>query len=264
MRSVNKWPFLLALIALAGCAPQSEKQVRDATQIPFTLQRTLPHDANAFTQGLVIHEGELYESTGEDSSWIGIVDIATGVAQRKVVLDNKYFGEGIVILNNKVYQLTWQDKVGFIYKLPGFEKLGEFTYEGEGWGLTTDGTHLIMSDGTEKIRFLDTVTLRTVRTMTVKHNDVVVRDLNELEFADGQLYANVWRTDLIARINIQSGEVTGFLDLGDLSRQARSVNPNADVLNGIAWHPGTRTMLATGKYFPFLFILKLGDVKSDQ
>lgn len=251
--------FLLFCIPVlfSVCSPRTETQIRNTAEIPFTLQRTLPHDARAFTQGLVIHEGELYESTGQDSSWIGVVDITTGKARRKVILDNKYFGEGIVILNNKVYQLTWRSNVGFVYRYPSFEKIGEFSYKGEGWGLTTDGTHLIMSDGTEQIRFLDTTSLQTVRTMTVSHQGSPVRDLNELEYADGKLYANVWRTDLVARIDPQNGEVTGFLDLGELSRRARTVNPNADVLNGIAWHPATQTMLVTGKYFPFIFVLKL-------
>lgn len=249
--------IILAGSLLWSCAASNEKQIRESSQIQFTLQRTLPHDPLAFTQGLLIHEGELYESTGQDSSWIGVVDITTGKAQRKVVLDKKYFGEGLAILNNKAYQLTWQNKVGFIYKLPSFEKLGAFSYEGEGWGLTTDGTNLIMSDGTDKIRFLDTVSLKTIQTLNVKHNGNPVTELNELEYADGQLYANIWRTDLIARIDPKTGEITGFLDLGDLARQARSVNPKADVLNGIAWHPATQTMLVTGKNFPYLFILKL-------
>lgn len=247
----------LGLTLLWSCTPNNEKQIRGAAEIPFTLQRTLPHDPLAFTQGLLIHEGQLYESTGQDSSWIGIVDIGSGKAERKVVLDKKYFGEGLTIVNNKAYQLTWKSKVGFIYSLPSFEKVGEFKYENEGWGLTTAGLFLIMSDGTDQIRFLDTTSLEVVRTVAVKYNGNPVTDLNELEFANGQLYANIWRTDLIARINPNTGEVTGFLDLGELARQARSVNPNADVLNGIAWHPATKTMLVTGKYFPYIFVLKL-------
>lgn len=249
--------MVLGFATLLSCGPNNEKQIRESTQIPFTLQRTLPHDPNAFTQGLVIHKGLLYESTGLDTSWIGVVDIGTGKSRRKIVLDKQYFGEGLVILNNKAYQLTWQNKVGFIYQVPTFEKLGEFKYEGEGWGLTTDGANLIMSDGTDKIRFLDTVSLQTVRTISVKHKDTPVTDLNELEFAEGHVYANIWKTDLIARIDPQSGEVTGFMDLGELARQARSANPKAEVLNGIAWHAATQTMLVTGKYFPYLFVLKL-------
>ncbi len=246
-----------AVVGLISCTPKNEKQIRDATPIAFTLQRTMPHDPEAFTQGLLIHEGQLYESTGQDSSWIGVVDISNGKAERRVVLPDEFFGEGIAVLNQKVYQLTWRSKKGFVYALPSFEMVREFTYSGEGWGLTTDGTHLLMSDGTETIRFLDTVSLQPVRTLSVKHNGVPVTELNELEYADGMLYANIWQTDLIARIDLQTGEVNGFLDLGELARQARAVNPRAEVLNGIAWHQSTRTFLVTGKNWPFLFVLKL-------
>ena len=248
--------LLILAIGIAACST-NEKKIRSSSEILFTVQSTLPHDPRAFTQGLLIHRGELYESTGQDSSWIGVVDIGTGRASRKVVLDNKYFGEGIAILNNKVYQLTWKSKTGFVYALPGFQKVGEFAYKGEGWGLTTDGTHLIMSNGTDEIVFLDSATLKPVRSLMVKHEGTPVTDLNELEFVDGNLLANIWQTNLVARINLKDGEVTGFLDLSELTVQARWVNPNADVLNGIAWHPATRTLLVTGKYWPYIFVLAM-------
>lgn len=248
--------LLILAIGIAACST-NEKKIRSSSEILFTVQSTLPHDPRAFTQGLLIHRGELYESTGQDSSWIGVVDIGTGRASRKVVLDNKYFGEGIAILNNKVYQLTWKNKTGFVYALPGFQKVGEFAYKGEGWGLTTDGTHLIMSNGTDEIVFLDSATLKPVRSLMVKHEGAPVTDLNELEFVDGNLLANIWQTNLVARINLKDGEVTGFLDLSELTVQARRVNPNADVLNGIAWHPATQTLLVTGKYWPYIFVLAM-------
>lgn len=253
-------PFLLvglALIFLASCTSVNEKKVREAPRIEFTLQRTLPHDTKSFTQGLLIHEGQLYESTGQEASWIGIIDVGTGKAEKKVVLDDQYFGEGIVILNKKVYQLTWQNKVGFVYAFPSFQKIGEFAYTGEGWGLTTDGDYLVMSNGSEVLTFLDTATLKPVRTLSVQFDGNPVTGLNELEFVEGNYYANIWRTDVIARIDGSTGEVTGFLDLSELSQQARALNPQVDVLNGIAWHPATKTMLVTGKYWPYIFILKL-------
>ncbi len=243
-----------------SCAPKSEKKVQEVPRIEYTLQRSLPHDTKSFTQGLLIHQGQLYESTGQEESWIGIVDIQTGAATKKVVLDKKYFGEGISILNNKVFQLTWKNKAGFIYSFPSFEKIGEFTYPGEGWGLTTDGQFLIMSNGTNQLSFLDSATLKPVRSVSVVFNDKPVGELNELEYADGFIYANVWRTDLIAKIDPKTGVVRGFLDLSTLAQQARALNPQADVMNGIAWHPATKTMLVTGKYWPFIFILKLKDV----
>jgi len=247
----------LAGVMLSACTSVNEEKVRNAQRIDFTLQRTLPHDTKAFTQGLLIHEGQLYESTGQEGSWIGVVDVGTGIADKKVILDNKYFGEGIVILNNKVYQLTWQSQRGFIYALPSFERIGEFSYQGEGWGLTTDGQYLVMSDGTENLTFLDTVTLKPAKVVSVQYEGNPVSGLNELEYADGSIYANIWRTEVVARIDASSGEVTGYLDLTELTRQARMNNPQIDVLNGIAWHPTTKTMLVTGKHWPYIFILKL-------
>lgn len=250
-------PLFLLVVLFSSCTPKNEQRVRDAASLGFTVQRILPHDPEAFTQGLLIHNGELYESTGQDSSWIGIVDIGTGKAARKVILDNKYFGEGIAILNNKVFQLTWRNKSGFVYAFPSFDKINEFTYTSEGWGLTTDGTSLIMSNGTDEIRFLDSATLKTVRTLSVSNNGNPVTNLNELEYADGFLFANVWQTDLIVKIDPATGSVVGYLDLSDLAKQARLANPKADVLNGIAWHAATQTMLVTGKLWPYIFILKL-------
>lgn len=253
---INGAYLLIMAIAVMACS-SNEKQVRSATEIAFSVQGTLPHDPKAFTQGLFIHQGQLYESTGQDSSWIGVVNVRSGKADKKVVLDNKYFGEGIAILNHKVYQLTWKNKSGFVYSFPDFQKIGEFTYPGEGWGLTTDGTHLIMSNGTDEVVFLDSATLKPVRTLAVKHKGTPVTDLNELEYVDGNVYANIWQTNLIARIRLEDGEVTGFLDLSELTVQAKRVNPNAEVLNGIAWHPATRTLLVTGKYWPYIFVLAL-------
>lgn len=255
---MRRTPLLFAVVALLfACTKKNERLVRSTHEIGYTVQRILPHDPQAFTQGLLIHHGELYESTGQDSSWIGIVDIATGKARRGVTLDKKYFGEGIAILNNKIFQLTWKNKNGFIYAIPSFQKVGEFTYDGEGWGLTTDGTHLIMSDGTDEIRFLDSATRKPLKSIHVKREGNPVTNLNELEYADSVLYANVWQTDLIVRIDPRSGEVTGYMDMSKLSEQAHNVNPRADVLNGIAWHPETKTMLVTGKYWPYLFILRI-------
>lgn len=254
--------WIALCLVVTSCTQKNEKQVKDAERLEFTLQRSLPHDTKSFTQGLVIHQGQLYESTGQEQSWIGVVDIQTGAAEKKVVLENKYFGEGITILNNKVFQLTWKNKTGFIYTLPSFEKIGEFTYPGEGWGLTTDGQYLIMSNGTDQLSFLDSATLKPVRSLSVVYDGKPISELNELEYADGFLYANVWKTNQIVKIDSRTGVVKGFLDLSALAQQARALNPQADVMNGIAWHPTTRTMLVTGKYWPFIFILKLKDAKS--
>jgi glutamine cyclotransferase len=229
----------------------------DELLIPFKLKTRWKHDTQAFTEGLVIHQGQLYESTGQKQSYIGIVDIKTGKADKKVVLDDKYFGEGITILNNKVYQLTWESKVGFVYDLKSFEKLREFTYDTQGWGLTHDNHHLIMSDGTEKLIYLDTVNLQPVKTLRVKDENGFVTKLNELEYMEGFILANQWETNRILKIDPRTETVVGILDLTQLVQEAKLENPRADVLNGTAYHPGTKLLIVTGKFWPSTYVLQL-------
>lgn len=250
--------FVMLTLLVTCCRPKNPEQViTNPRLIEYTVQSTLNHDTKAFTQGLEIHNGQLYESTGQKGSWIGIVDINTGIADKKVTLEDKYFGEGITIFGNKLYQLTWQNHEGFVYDLASFRKIRSFRYPTEGWGLTHDSTYLIMSDGSDKMYFLDTATLATVRTMEVKDQNGPVSNLNELEYAHGRIYANIWQTDYIARINPSTGNVDGYLDLGPLTRQAKLANAQADVLNGIAWHDRTKALLVTGKLWPYLFIIHM-------
>jgi glutamine cyclotransferase len=206
---------------------------------------------------LLIHDGKLYESTGEKESWIGVVDIATGNTQKKVQIDPKYFGEGMTILNNKVYYLTWKHHVGFIYDFKTFKEIGQFNYDTEGWGMTTDNNNIIMSDGTDKIYFLDSVSMKPVKTLSVTRDGEPLKGINELEYVDGFIYANVWQTSTVVKIDVATGKVTGILDLSPLTKQARELKPEVDVLNGIAWHPKTRLMLVTGKYWNYIYVLKL-------
>ena len=256
--------FVFTCLIFSCSKPKEEKQStpEKTDELIYTIQRSFPHDTQAFTQGLEIHEGKLYESTGQNNSWIGIVDINTGIAEKKVILPAAYFGEGITIMNNKVYQLTWQSKIGFVYDLTTFKKLKDFSYDTEGWGLTHDSTYLIMSDGTDKIRLLDTVSLKPVKTIAVTYQGKPLRDLNELEYIHGHLYANIWQTNRIAKIDLSNGEVVGLMDLSELVSQARMVNPSIDVLNGIAWHAGTKSMLVTGKYWPFIYSIKFKESDS--
>lgn len=250
--------LFFSLFFASGCKNKKEEKTADDTNyISYTVQRSLPHDVKAFTQGFTIHKGQLYESTGQSTSWIGVVDIKTGVAEKKVVLPAQFFGEGITILNNKIYQLTWQNKIGFVYDLVTFEKLQEFSYPQEGWGLTHNNQQLIMSDGTATLHFLDTLTLSITKSLQVSYQGKPVSALNELEYVDGFVYANVWQTNLIAKIDATTGNVEGFLDLAPLTRQAGMINPNQDVLNGIAWHEGTQSLLVTGKYWPLIYVLKI-------
>jgi len=174
------------------------------------------------------------------------------------VLEEKYFGEGITILNNKVYQLTYKTKIGFIYDLKTFKKIGSFEYSnGEGWGLTHNNEHIIMSDGTEKLTFLDTVSLKPVKTLEVRDEDGAVAEINELEYVDGFIYTNLWKTNLILKIDAQTGKVVGRIDLTPKADEIKLLNGNADVLNGIAWHPSTKSLIVTGKHWPLIYILQL-------
>lgn len=244
---------------MVSCKPNGS----DVTQIPYTVVKIFPHDTSAFTQGLVIEYGRLFESTGQEgASWIAEVDLASGKQDKKVLLANQYFGEGITILNNKIYQLTWKGHVGFVYDINSFEKISEFQYEYEGWGITHDGKNLLVSDGTDKIHFLDTATLKEVSVINVKQGSNPVDKLNELEFIEGYLYANRWMTNEVLKIELSNGNVVGRLDLTELARQANQVNPSADVLNGIAFEKKSGLLLVTGKWWPLLFAMRLdSDIK---
>ena len=249
----------LSLAFLSGCDKKKEAVREQTPTIAFKLKSSWPHDTQSFTQGLVIHNGQLYESTGQEGkSWIGIVNIKTGLPDKKVTLDKKYFGEGIAILNNKVYQLTWTSKVGFVYDLATFEKLREFEIPSkEGWGITHDNKNLILSDGTSKLTFLDTATLKPVKTVQVTDENGDVDNINELEYVNGFVLANIWETNVIVRIDPQSGKVVARMDLTPLMQNARMLNAQADVLNGIAYHPTTKLLLVTGKYWPKIYALQL-------
>lgn len=254
------WIILLGfMVFVSGCKKQGdEKPVATIPTIYYKVKTTWPHDMEAFTQGLVIHDGILYESTGQEGhSWIGIIDIKTGVPDKKVILDKKYFGEGITVMNNKVFQLTWKSHTGFVYDLKSFKKLREFSYTTEGWGITHDGVNLIMSDGTDKIHFLDTTTLKSVRTLPVTGEFGVVDKLNELEYVEGYIFANIWETNNIVKIDPKTGKVVARMDLTPLAQNAALRNPESNVLNGIAYHAGTKLFLVTGKNWPSIYVLKL-------
>lgn len=265
MRVANKISVVLSLSLLIGffqsCKEKENKS--NANLIPYSVKAQWKHDTEAFTQGLVIHEGKLYESTGQEgSSWIGIVNINTGEIDKKVTLDAQYFGEGITILNNKVYQLTWKTKKGFVYDLKTFNRVGEFAYDSEGWGITHDGKNLIMSDGSDKLNFLDTTSLKSVRTLEVTDQEGgAVSNLNELEYVEGFVFANLWQTNTIVKIDPSTGKVVGRMDLTQLATDARARSPKVDVLNGIAYHATTKLFLVTGKYWPMTYVLQLKEQK---
>lgn len=216
-----------------------------------------PHDSNAFTQGLILADGKLLESTGQQGySSLRIVELETGKILKKVDVPEPYFAEGIAMLNGKVYQLTWQDQLGFIYDSQNLKRAGEFNYQGEGWGLTTDGQSLILSDGSNLIRFIDPSSFRVTKTITVRDGITPIDQLNELEWVQGEIYANVWHDQRIAVINPQTGGVTAWIDLTGLIPQGELQDPEA-VLNGIAYDQANNRLFVTGKLWPRLFEIKV-------
>ncbi|MDG3443670.1 glutaminyl-peptide cyclotransferase [Nitrospirillum amazonense] len=223
---------------------------------------TYPHDPQAFTEGLFYLDGFLYESTGlEQHSTIRKVDLATGTVLQSRELDPRYFGEGIVNWKDRLVQLTYRTEVGFVYGLGDFKARREFHYRGEGWALTQDGHRLIMSDGTPELRFLDPETLAETGRITVTDSGYPIRNLNELEFVKGEILANIWQTNLIARINPTTGAVTGWIDLTPLEALSGRTQNVDNVLNGIAYDAKEDRLFVTGKRWPKLFEIKLVPVK---
>lgn len=225
----------------------------------YRVVRAYPHDPNAFTQGLVYQDGYLYEGTGlKGASTIRRVELTSGRVLKKQPIDSIYFGEGIVLWKGKLIEITWQSKIGFIYDQSTFKKLGSFKYDTEGWGLTHDGKRIIMSDGTSTLYFRDPETLAQTGTLQVTDQGNPVVNLNELEYIKGEIWANVWRSDRIARIDPKSGKVTGWIDLSGLLKP-EYVKPGMqpDVLNGISYDEAKNRIFVTGKLWPKLFEIEL-------
>lgn len=219
----------------------------------YRIVRTFPHDDHAFTQGLVISDGVLYEGTGlRGQSTIRRVDLITGTVLQIHALPATYFGEGLTVFGDRLIQLTWTSRQGFIYHRDSFQEQGTFTYPHEGWGITHDGTRLIVSDGTATLRFWDPNTFAQLGSVVVRDGNTPITRLNELEFIDGVVYANVWKTDRIARIDPTSGQVLSWIDLTGLF-PAEQRRTSSDVLNGIAYDAEAKRLYVTGKNWPLLF-----------
>jgi glutaminyl-peptide cyclotransferase len=218
---------------------------------------TFPHDSESFTEGLVYHRGYLYESTGlKGKSSLKKIEIKSSKVTKEVKLDAEYFGEGIAILGNKIYQLTWQNQTGFVYDLSSFKKVGKFSYQGEGWGLATDGKVLFMSDGSSEISCIDPTSFATILKIKVLDGQLPVTNLNELEFVRGELWANIFMEDVIVRISPRTGNVLGWIDLSPLHLMLKK-SGKRDVLNGIAYDPQGDRIFVTGKLWPKLFEIKV-------
>jgi glutaminyl-peptide cyclotransferase len=237
----------LVLLLAIGLSAMATAPVRS-----YTVVHAYPHDRHAFTQGLVFYQGFLYEGTGEEGhSGIRKVDLETGKILQDRALPADFFGEGIAILNGKLYELTWQNKLAMVYDLRSFELLQRYTYDTEGWGLTTDGKRLIMSDGTSTLRMRNPETFAETGKLEVSDGGQPVSQLNELEWVDGEIYANVWKTQRIVRISPKDGRVLGWIDLTGLLPPAERVG--IDVLNGIAYDAAGKRLFVTGKWWPKLF-----------
>jgi glutamine cyclotransferase len=256
--------FILALAALGSCTNEKNTTEDTATTVAqpapisnlaFKLNGTFPHDTVSFTEGFFVHNGQFIESTGSPSdkpqakSLVGILNTKTGKLDAKIELDRSiYFGEGVVILNDKLYQLTYKNQQGFIYDAKTFKKLGEFKYANlEGWGLTTDGKSIIMSDGTSTLTYLDPNTQKPIKTITVTTEGQPLNMINELEYIDGYIFANVWLTNDIVKIDPATGNIVASMDMNPIFAAEKADNPNANEMNGIAYDKDTKKVYVTGK-----------------
>jgi glutamine cyclotransferase len=249
---------LLPGLVCAEAGPLSAGRKQVALPVyGYRVVNVYPHDRQAYTQGLIWCDGFLYEGTGlHGASSLRKVRLETGRVVEQRSLDRQYFGEGITEWGGRLLQLTWNSNRGFIYDRSGLKLRGTFRYQGEGWGLTHDRDRLIMSDGTATLRFLDPKTLRETGRLNVHDSGAPLADLNELEFVRGEIFANIYRTDWIARISPQTGAVTGWIDLRGLLPEADRRIP-VDVLNGIAYDAGRNRFFVTGKLWPKLFEIEL-------
>ena len=245
---------IVAAAAILACAPATAQR-KPAPVQSYKVIATFPHDTTSFTQGLVFaSDGQLYESTGlQGESTLRRVDIATGQTLQRIDVPRQYFAEGLAMVGDELLQLTWQHKIGFVYDRATFKQKRTFSYKTEGWGMAYDGTaNLVMSDGSDTLTFLDPKSLAFAKTLRVMDAGRPVGNLNELEWIEGEIWANVWMTDRIARISPKTGEVSAWVDLSTLFPAAQRMPP-ADVLNGIAYDKATRRVYITGKKWPRLY-----------
>jgi glutamine cyclotransferase len=258
--------FIIFLSAACHNKQESKEKPTDITEdnspenISFKVIDSFPHDTSSYTEGFLINNGLLFESTGHTNSFpgsrslFGPVDLRTGRIDTKVEIDkNKYFGEGISFLKDKVYQLTDTTHICFVYNAKNYKRLGTFTYEGEGWGLTTNGQYLIMSNGSSNLYYRDPSTFKIIKTLGVSDNNGPVQNINELELIKGFIYANQWLTDYILKIDTTTGKVVGKLDLSSLKTEAKMKYAISEETNGIAFDSVLNKVYVTGKLWPLIF-----------
>ncbi len=250
MRICSSWAVLVAFTLCGACTPKEPGVPVHACKVV----NTYPHRSDAFTQGLVFADGCLYEGTGTHGrSTLCRVKLETGKVLERRILPRQFWGEGITVSGKQIIQLTWRARIGFVYQKDTLRFLHKLEYPTEGWGITHDGHHFIMSDGSATLYFRDPNTFTAVRTIQVTDEQGPVKDLNELEYIKGFVYANVWQTDRIAIIDPQTGQITAWLDLHDLAVK----HPQADVLNGIAYDTQGERLFVTGKFWSALYEIEL-------
>lgn len=258
----RRWKIWTTVSVLAICLlcvgwASGQFQLRQPATHGVKVVAEYPHDRKSFTQGLIVYKDHLLEGTGQyGESRMLRVDLKTGEAKQQVSLPRQYFGEGIAIANGELFQLTWKSRVGFVYDPETLQLLRTVRYPGEGWGLTFDGEHLVMSDGSATLRFLDPKTFQVTRRVTVRDRQKPIRHLNELEFVNNEIWANIWYEDRIVRIDPRTGQVQGWIDLSGLKPLSIRWNREA-VHNGIAWDPGSQRLFVTGKNWPSLFEIEI-------
>ncbi|MBO9564090.1 MAG: glutaminyl-peptide cyclotransferase [Niastella sp.] len=268
MRFITILSTVALLLSVYSCNDNStagnEQSPPPIPVINYAVVKTFPHDTTSFTEGFLVHYGQLLESTGSPSdlpqtrSLVGFVDTTTGKMNVKIELDSrKYFGEGIVIVKDKLYLLTYKNQTCFVYNATSFNPIGQFRFSNkEGWGLTTNGTEIIMSDGTDQLTFINPDNFTPIRKVRVTENGVSRNYINELEFINGFIYANIWQQDMIVKIDPATGNIAGRLDISTLGNEARGRQPDADASNGIAWDSATDKIYITGKLWPTIYEVK--------
>ena len=266
---MNKFLTFIFLVLLLGSCKNNDTSNNEITlnnaikpppAISYNIVATYPHDTSYYTEGFQYYKDHLYESTGNYGvSKLLKIDLKTGKPVKELSLNKKYFGEGLTVLNDTIYQMTYREKTGFVYDI-NFNLVRNFTYETEGWGMTTDGKDLIMSDGSSNLYYREPSTFRTLKIVSVTDNNGPVANVNELEYVDGFIYANVWNTDYIIKIDPSNGHVVGKMDFTGLLEKSGKPGANyetGNVLNGIAYDPAKKSLLITGKLWPLIFEVKL-------
>jgi glutamine cyclotransferase len=248
----------IGFLGQRGTGPARGGQPPPVPTYGYEVVRSYPHDRSAFTQGIIFRNGVFYEGTGLNGrSTLRKVKVETGEVLASKPLGPEYFGEGITDWKGSLLQITWKNEIGFVYDMNTFERTKTWSYTGEGWGLTHDDTRIIMSDGSSALRFIDPATLTETGRLTVRDAHGPVEELNELEYVKGEIYANVWRTERIARISPKDGRVTGWIDLSGLLTPAERAGAAVDVLNGIAYDAAGDRLFVTGKLWPRVFEIKV-------